>query len=288
MAAGGRTDTGRQALSRVGLDLRIKPQSVLLQTVEKLRETIMTGVFEPGSRLVEANLCDLFAVSRPVIREALRSLEAERLISIIPNRGPLVRTLSWKEAAEIYQVRSLLEGEAARVSAERATPADVGAMRAALKAFNQAVRCGDATGELTSTEAFYAAILRSCGNTVIEETLSGLAARINFLRAKSMSRTGRSKSSAAELAALLAAIEAGDGEAARTAAVRHVARAQAAAKLIYNGADFPLPGANAKRPKPRGRIDGDEPVKRRRPAAARVKTLGSALSRSMPLRPVTR
>src|SRR3712207_5371423 len=96
-------------------DLRVKPVSVLIQTVEKLREAIVAGVFEPGARLVEAHLCDVFGVSRPVIREALRSLEAERLVAIIPNRGPLVRVLTWPEAAEIYQVRSLLEGEAARV-----------------------------------------------------------------------------------------------------------------------------------------------------------------------------
>ena len=71
-----------------GLDLRITPRTVQQQTIEKLRLAIIAGVFPPGSRLVESQLCAQLGVSRPSLREALRSLQAERLIEIIPNRGP--------------------------------------------------------------------------------------------------------------------------------------------------------------------------------------------------------
>ena len=86
-------------------NLRISPKTVQQQIVEKLRGAIIEGVFKPGDRLIEADLCEMLGVSRPSIREALRSLEAERLIDIIPNRGPQIPILTWEQATEIYQVR---------------------------------------------------------------------------------------------------------------------------------------------------------------------------------------
>ena len=77
------------------IDLRVSRKSVQQETVEKLRGAILSGVFTPGIRLVEADLCNSLGVSRPLLREALRSLQAERLIDIVPNRGPQVPRLSW-------------------------------------------------------------------------------------------------------------------------------------------------------------------------------------------------
>src|SRR5690348_15248882 len=95
------------------MDLKVSPVSVQQQAASKLRAAILAGVFQPGDRLVEADLCERLGVSRPSVREALRSLEAEKLVAIVPNRGPLVPLITWEQAKEIYQVRVLLEGEAA-------------------------------------------------------------------------------------------------------------------------------------------------------------------------------
>jgi DNA-binding GntR family transcriptional regulator len=216
-----------------GHNLRISPRTVQQQIVEKLRGAIVDGVFKPGDRLVEADLCEMLGVSRPSIREALRSLEAERLIEIIPNRGPLVPVLTWEHATEIYHVRALLEGEAASLAAARATAKDLKLLRASLAVFGRAVRAEDAAAEITSTAEFYGHILRICGNRVIEQTLSGLLARINFLRGKSMSQRGRARLSLREMKAIYQAIEAKDGEAARAAAIRHVEQAHASAKAAF-------------------------------------------------------
>ncbi|MDB5605005.1 MAG: GntR family transcriptional regulator [Bradyrhizobium sp.] len=215
------------------LNLRISPKTVQQQIVEKLREAIVEGMFKPGDRLVEASLCEMLGVSRPSIREALRSLEAERLVCIIPNRGPQIPVLTRDHAAEIYNVRALLEGEAAFIAAKRATPDDLKMMRASLAAFGKAVRANDMQTEVSATSEFYSHILRICGNRIIEQTLNGLLARVNFLRAHSMSQPGRAKVSLQEMKAIYEAIAANNGNAARSAAVKHVENAHLSANAAY-------------------------------------------------------
>lgn len=215
------------------MDFRILPRTVQQQTVEKLREAIISGVFKPGDRLLEADLCELLGVSRPSVREALRSLEAERLIVLVPNKGPHIPVLTWEQATEIYQVRALLEGEAASLAAQNITNVSIEKMRGALKVFEKAGREGDVAMQVSSTADFYAEILLSCKNSIIEETLSGLLARINLLRARSMSMPGRAKISLQEMNTILEAIEARDSEAARRAAVYHIEQAHTSAADAY-------------------------------------------------------
>jgi DNA-binding GntR family transcriptional regulator len=218
---------------RPSADLKVLPITVQAQTVAKLRNAILTGVFAPGDRLVEADLCARMGVSRTSIREALRRLEAERLIAIVPNRGPSVAVIDWPEAREIYDVRALLEGEAAALFARRATAPQLQVMSSALADFEAAVRTNNALRRLATTQRFYGVVLDGCGNRIINEILQGLTARITFLRARSMSRAGRASESAAEMLRILQAIEQGNPRAARAAAVAHVvAAAQAAARTF--------------------------------------------------------
>lgn len=215
------------------MDFRILPKTVQQQIVEKLREAIMTGTFKPGERLLEAELCELLGVSRPSVREALRSLEAERLVVLVPNKGPHIPILTWEQAAEIYKVRALLEGEAASLAAQYATDSSIEKMRLALQGFEKAGREENAAAQVSSTASFYAEILRSCNNSVIEEILSGLLARINLLRARSMSMSGRAKVSLKEMTNILEAIESRDSDSAREAAMYHVEQAYASAGKTY-------------------------------------------------------
>lgn len=214
------------------MDLKISPITVQAQTVDRLRNAILSQHFKPNDRLVESELCKAMGVSRTSLREALRHLEAEKLITTIPNRGPSVRAVEWEEAEEIYYVRRLLEGEAAALFASRARAEHIDAMRKALQAFKSAAKNGDAMGLLTTTDQFYAVILENCGNRIISESLHGLHARINFLRSQSMSRAGRSPHSLQEMQRILEAIECGDAEGARQAAQDHVQRASAAAHQV--------------------------------------------------------
>lgn len=215
------------------MDLRIRAQSVQSQTVEKLREAIVSGVFKPGQKLVEADLREQLGVSRGSVREALRRLEAEKLIRSIPNRGPFVADIDLAEAEQIYHVRAMLEGEACYLYASRADAQGIKTLREALSDFDRAVKSGDAIERLATTARFYDAILAGCGNEVIAEILRGLLARINFLRARSMATAGRARHSAAELRQILTAIEAHDPRSARAAAVAHVNKACEAARSSF-------------------------------------------------------
>lgn len=215
------------------LPLKIEPVTVQAQAVRALREAILSGMFQPGERLVETELSQRMGISRPSVREALRRLEAERLITIVPNRGPSVAEIGWEEAENIYQVRSLLEGEAAALFAARATEIERQRLSEAFHAFEEAVKKNDPLGRIEATNQYYDIILRGCGNPIIVEIIEGLVARINFLRAKTMASLGRTGKSVQEMRRLLRAIEAGDSTAARAAAVQHVRAASRAARKVY-------------------------------------------------------
>lgn len=214
--------------------LRVMPVTVTGQTVAKLRDAILGGMFPPGERLLEQNLCDWMGVSRTSVREALRRLEAERLVTITPNRGPSVTEITWTEAQSIYEVRALLEGEAAARFAELATPAQLDKMKLALADFDRAVSMNAPLDRLGTTARFYAVILEGCNNPIIAEVIHGLVARINFLRARSMSQEGRSRQSAVEMWRIFDAIEKRKPEKARQAAIDHVKAAAEAARVSFD------------------------------------------------------
>ena len=86
--------------------------SVTENAARRLRGAIMFGEFQPGQKLIEAELCTDLGISRASLREVLRSLEAEQLVELVPNRGPSVVRLGFEEVAEIHDVWSLLTGEA--------------------------------------------------------------------------------------------------------------------------------------------------------------------------------
>src|SRR5712664_797102 len=91
----------------------VRPQTLRHQVEHVLRQQIMSGRFAPGARLIERELCETLGVSRTSVREALRKLEAEKLVSSVPHKGPMVAVISRKEAAELYAIRGLMEGFAA-------------------------------------------------------------------------------------------------------------------------------------------------------------------------------
>jgi GntR family transcriptional regulator, trigonelline degradation regulator len=221
------------SLSDPALPMKVIPVTVTAQTVAKLREAIVSGVFKPGQRLLEQNLCDRMGVSRTSVREALRRLEAERLITMTPNRGPSVTQIAWSDAQAIYEVRALLEGEAAALFASRVTKGELAEMKLALADFERAVSIESPLERLSATERFYSVILRGCANPVIGEIIQGLVARINFLRARSMSLEGRARHSAVEMWRMYDAIEKRKPDAARKAAVEHVTAACAAAREAF-------------------------------------------------------
>src|SRR6202044_153255 len=91
----------------------IRPETLRHQVENVLRQAITSGRFAPGARLIERELCETLGVSRTSVREALRRLEAEKLVRSVPHKGPVVAIMSKQEATELYAIRGLLEGFAA-------------------------------------------------------------------------------------------------------------------------------------------------------------------------------
>jgi DNA-binding GntR family transcriptional regulator len=216
----------------------VRPQALVPQlAAESLRDAILSGRLGPGERLIEATLAKNLGVSRPSLREAISQLGAEKLVTITPNRGAAVAVVNWEEAAAIYDVRALLEGEAGYRFAKRATRPDIEKMHRALRKFSRASEKNDLRKLVFSTGEFYEVLLHGCANHIIYDLLKGLNARIALLRATSMSRAGRREQSLKEMAGILEAIEQGDPDAVRTRCIFHVRKAAEAAHIYFQNAE---------------------------------------------------
>lgn len=216
--------------------IRVKPEGITVvaaplrkQVIELLRNAIISFEYKPGERLVERDLCERFEVSRTVIREALRHLEAEGLVELVANRGPIVSSPSPEEASDLYEVREALEALAARFCAERATPAQKKKLARALVHVATAYEKEDLSRQLQAKDEFYWHLCEGAQNPVIASTLRGIHARVQMLRGLSLQAPGRTRESLIELRRLVAAIEKGDGRAAGELAAEHVRSAASTA-----------------------------------------------------------
>ena len=209
------------------LDLQVERKSATLRgkVEEKLREAIASGLFRPGQRLVERELCEILGVGRTSVREALRQLEAEGLIESLPHRGPSVSSIGSEEAEQLYALRALLEGYAGESCARRADVSFLDRLDAAVEAFVAAARSGEREALVSTKTAFYALLLQGCGNKFVAQTLTGLHNRINVLRFTSMTQPGRLEDSVAEIRAIAGAIRSGDPAAAGEACRSHITNA---------------------------------------------------------------
>jgi len=197
------------------------PAPIRSRVLDNLRQAILERKLAPGQRLIERELVELTGVSRTSIREALRELAAEGLVTTIPNKGTVVATVTAEEARQLYQVRSALEGLAGRLFVENATSAQRRALVNALRAVERAAPKGS-PAMLAAKDKFYDVLFEGGGNEALRSMAGALHARVNLLRSMSLSVPGRSAESLAELAEIVAAVQAGDADAAAKACSHHV------------------------------------------------------------------
>lgn len=209
-----------------------KPDTLRSQVEKYLRQAIMTGRFKPGERLKERELCEMLDISRPSLREALRKLEAEKLIVTVIHRGPVVASVTEKEARELYAIRALLEGYAAEQFARHASDEHIERLREAVGRLHQAAARAEREELLDAKTQFYEVLLEGSGNGLAQEMLLGMLSRINLLRATSFSRPARLPESLREIDHLFERIRARDAIGAQQAAHTHVANAERAALTV--------------------------------------------------------
>ncbi len=213
-------------------DLRISqpPRTLRAIVTGKMRDAILSGYFKPGERLVERTLCDQLGVSRTVVRETLRYLEAEGLIEFRNNRGPVVARLDWPQARQIYRIRQLLEADAAADCARVADDTIKAALRSALSALEAAY---ESTSQNTLFEAsleFYRCIFSAAGHDVAWDVVNRLNGRISRLCGMTLSTADRHRSGFARMKAIYEAIVANDPAAAEIAVREHLEEASEIAR----------------------------------------------------------
>jgi GntR family transcriptional regulator, trigonelline degradation regulator len=208
----------------------LQPPATLREIVqEKMRAAIIEGHFKPGQRLVERPLCDQLGVSRTVIRETIRYLEAEGLVEIQPNKGPIVARLDWDIAGQIYDIRLLLETSAAVACAQAGTPGLEAALRAALARLKQAFEDGTPGALFRASTGFYQVIFDAAGHHIAWETVQRLNGRISRLRLMTLSTSDRHTSGFAHMQAICDAIITRDPKTTKQAVQAHLRDARAIA-----------------------------------------------------------
>jgi DNA-binding GntR family transcriptional regulator len=200
------------------------------QVISALRKAILDFDLKPGQRLVERELVEQLGVSRTTVREALRELTSEGLVTVVPQRGAVVATPTLEDAIDLYDVRAALESLVVQRFVARASDAQVARLEAAVDAIETAtVRAAEIREILAAKDRFYAVLVEGAASAALQQILEGIQARVQILRATSLSEEGRAIASVRELRAIADAIRSRDSELAARCATEHIRHASATA-----------------------------------------------------------
>lgn len=200
-----------------------------------LREAIIAGDLSPGERLVEELLAERFQVSRTPLREAIHKLELEGFVTRLPKRGVIVAEISVRQARELYDVRSYLDGFAARLTAERLTEPERGKLLQIKKEIALAQAKGDFALLRKHSDEFHALIKDACKHEVLLEHLNKLYPHL--LRYRNLAALHQSSKTLAgeEHLSIIELILTGQGAAAEAAMQEHIYRVGASiAEIILH------------------------------------------------------
>ncbi|GAA1737915.1 GntR family transcriptional regulator [Isoptericola hypogeus] len=202
---------------------RFEPESA--RVVRIVREQIVDGAREPGSRLVERDLAAELGVSRIPVRDALRELVAEGLVTPRPRSWAVVRTFSRADVAHLLQVREVLEPLHFGLAAARRSPEQLAALTEAWEREDAAARAGDGPAARRAGADFHERAVAAAGNPVLAELHGVTASRVRWLLGQHTDLAAM----ADEHRGLLDAVRDGDAEAATRLAREHLRTSRAAA-----------------------------------------------------------
>ena len=193
---------------------------------ERLRSEIREGTLKPGTRLTETELAERLAISRTPVREAIRRLEAEGLVDHQPRTGAVVRSLDYPEIMELYEMRTVLEGTAARLAARAASPMELEELRSINADMGRVTTSAAEMARLN--RQFHLRLLDAARNRFLVKSMTSIENTMLILGPTSMGTEDRAEQAVTEHDAVLAAMDARDGEAAEAAMRAHMERAQLA------------------------------------------------------------
>ncbi len=187
-----------------------------------LRQAIITGEFAPGERLMEIALANRLGVSRTPVREAIRKLELEGLVVMIPRKGAEVAKITEKDLRDVLEVRSSLEELAAELATERMNDEIKGKLEKALQNFKEAIESENNAAIADSDVEFHDVIFEATGNARLIQIISNLREQIYRYRLEYVKDTEYHVTLLKEHQELVKAMSAGKKEEARKIMKKHI------------------------------------------------------------------
>lgn len=193
---------------------------------ERLLEEIAAGQLPPGTRLREVELAGRLGISRTPVRDAIRQLEADGLVVHTPRVGATIRSLDYAEVMELYEMRAVLEGTAARLAARAASDVEI----AELEALNEELGAaeGDARRVFALNKQFHRTLLDAARNRYLARSVNSLEKTLLILGPSTLSESDRVREAVAEHAVVLEALRAHDGPRAEMLMRQHIEAAHRA------------------------------------------------------------
>lgn len=193
--------------------------SVIVQ--REVERMIVSGDIEAGARINEQQLATRLGVSRGPIREALRALERAGLVESVVNFGTFVREVSIDEASELYEMRALVFGFACARFAGKATPGQIGSLRAVVADMAAAIDAGDTSEYYRLNLSFHDLVMDYAGHKRADKIYQALVREAHLFRQRSLRPIASMRESNAEHAAMIDAIAGGDAAEAQRLAEEH-------------------------------------------------------------------
>ncbi len=187
---------------------------------ERLLSEIAAGTLQPGDRLTETDLADRLQISRTPVREAIRQLEADGLVTHKPRVGAAVRTLDYSEVMELYDMRAVLEGAAASLAARAASDIEIAELEAINTELAEAATDGQRAFGLN--RQFHAALLDAARNRFLAKSVSTMQKTLMILGPSTLQESVRVQEAVAEHNIVLDALRARDGDSAEVAMRAHI------------------------------------------------------------------
>ncbi len=210
----------------------LAPKALYVEVAELLRQRIFKRELEPGSWIDELRIAEEYGISRTPLREALKVLAAEGLVTMKVRRGAYVTEVSSSDLADVYHLLSLLESDAAGVVAARATDAELAELKALHAELEAAALPGTANTDafFAVNERFHMRLLEIANNRWRDQMVADLRKVMKLNRHNSLLKTGRIEESLAEHRAIMAALLARDGQRTQQRMREHFANGLAAAE----------------------------------------------------------
>ena len=187
-----------------------------------IREAFISGRLKPGERLMEVQLAEEMGVSRTPVREAIRKLELEGLVVMVPRKGAYVAGLTLKDVAEVFEIRGSLEGLAAALAAERITDEEITSLDKILEDISKAGKEEDTKTVIKKDMEFHQVLFSASRNDRLAQMINKLKEQIDRFRTQSFSNPARLKSVLSEHEQIIEAIKQGDAENAERLAKEHI------------------------------------------------------------------